>query len=138
MSVRRITCTFRFQWSGLEPAYTSPIHKLHTKGNTGVITKNLKPEPTAFFWGLAAPLLASGEATEGALMGFPCLRVDGEFFATCDHRTGELIVKLPRDRVQELIEQVFVVLGPGRRLGMVLDSNQREVPMAQPLHRAVV
>jgi hypothetical protein len=38
-------------------------------------------------------------------MGFPCLRVDGEFFATCDHRTGELIVKLPRARVQELIDQ---------------------------------
>ena len=37
-------------------------------------------------------------------MGFPCLRVEGEFFATCDHRTGELIVKLPAPRVQELID----------------------------------
>jgi hypothetical protein len=68
------------------------------------MTKNLKPAVTDLFWGLAAPLLSSGEATEGALMGFPCLRVEGEFFATCDHRTGELIVKLPKARVQELID----------------------------------
>ena len=68
------------------------------------MTKNLKPAVTDFFWELAAPLLSSDEATEGALMGFPCLRVEGEFFATCDHRTGELIVKLPRERVQELID----------------------------------
>ena len=68
------------------------------------MTKNLKPAVTDFFWGLAAPLLSSGEATEGGLMGFPCLRVGGEFFATCDHRTGDLIVKLPAARVQELID----------------------------------
>ena len=37
-------------------------------------------------------------------MGFPCLRSDGQFFASCDHRTGDLIVKLPRDRVAELID----------------------------------
>jgi hypothetical protein len=68
------------------------------------MTKNLKPAVTDFFWGLAAPLIASGQATEGVLMGFPCLRVKGEFFATCDHRTGELIVKLPRARVEELTD----------------------------------
>ena len=37
-------------------------------------------------------------------MGFLCLRVEEKFFATCDHRTGELMVKLPRERVQELID----------------------------------
>jgi hypothetical protein len=37
------------------------------------------------------------------MMGFPCLRVSGAFFASCDHRSGDLIVKLPRDRVQQLI-----------------------------------
>ena len=31
-------------------------------------------------------------------MGFLCLRVEEQFFATYDHRTGELIVKLPRER----------------------------------------
>jgi len=37
-------------------------------------------------------------------MGFLCLRVEEQFFATCDHRTGELMVKLPRKGVQELID----------------------------------
>ena len=36
-------------------------------------------------------------------MRFPCLRANGNFFATCDHRTGDLIVKLPRQRVDKLI-----------------------------------
>ena len=31
-------------------------------------------------------------------MGFLCLRVEEQFFATYDHRTGELIVKLPQER----------------------------------------
>ncbi len=67
------------------------------------MAKNLKPPTTDFFWGLAGPLLTSGLVTEGSLMGFPCLHVGGEFFATCDHRTGELIVKLSKERVPELI-----------------------------------
>ena len=33
----------------------------------------------------------------------PCLRVSGAFFAACDHRSGDLIVKLPRHRVQQLV-----------------------------------
>lgn len=28
-------------------------------------------------------------------MGFPCPRVAGAFFASCDHRAGDLIVRLP-------------------------------------------
>ncbi len=64
-----------------------------------------KTAPTAFFWKLADPLLRKPEISEGTLMGFPCLRVDGEFFATCDHRTGDLIVKLSRDRVKALIDE---------------------------------
>ena len=67
------------------------------------MAKNLKPPVTDFFWDLASPLLSSGIVTEGSLMGFPCLHMDGEFFASCDHRTGELIVKLSKERVQELI-----------------------------------
>lgn len=37
------------------------------------------------------------------MMGFPCVRVDGAFFASLDHRSGDLIVKLPAARVQEVI-----------------------------------
>ena len=73
---------------------------------TGIsMGKNLKPPATDFFWDLAGPLLASDAVTEGSLMGFPCLHTGGEFFATCDHRTGELILKLSKERVKELIAE---------------------------------
>ena len=64
-----------------------------------------KPDATDFFWDLAAEFLARDFVDEGSLMGFPCVRVNGDFFCTCDHRTGHLIVKLPKARVQELVEQ---------------------------------
>ena len=58
----------------------------------------------ALFRELAEPLLAEGLAEEGTIMGFPCLRAPGgAFLATAEHRTGDLIVKLPRARVDELI-----------------------------------
>lgn len=60
-------------------------------------------DPTAVFWELAGEFLARDEVEEGQLMGFPCLRVDGEFFATCDHRSGDLIVKLHRDDVAAMV-----------------------------------
>lgn len=57
----------------------------------------------ALFWDIAEPLLGAG-ATRSTMMGFPCLRIDGAFFASVDHRSGDLIVKLPASRVEELIE----------------------------------
>jgi hypothetical protein len=54
---------------------------------------------------LVAPLLASGAANRGTMMGFPCLRSDGRFFASIEPRTGNLIVKLPSARVQTLCEE---------------------------------
>ena len=62
-----------------------------------------KPELTDFFWDLAEPLLAQDSVDEGSLMGFPCIRVNGDFFCSCGHRTGHLIVKLAKERVQQLI-----------------------------------
>ena len=59
---------------------------------------------TEFFWELVEPMLGEPGIDEGTLMGFPCLRVNGDFFATCDHRSGDLIVKIHRDRVGELID----------------------------------
>jgi hypothetical protein len=58
----------------------------------------------ARFWDLAEPLLAQPGISRSTMMGFPCLRTDGKFFATCDHRSGALVVKLPEARVDELIE----------------------------------
>jgi hypothetical protein len=61
-------------------------------------------QPTTFFHDVAVAALVQPEVTTGTMMGFPCLRVRGGFFASCDHRTGDLIVKLPGHRVEELIE----------------------------------
>jgi hypothetical protein len=57
------------------------------------------------FWRLAAPLLEDAGVTRSTMMGYPCLRLDGDFFACCDRRTGDLVVKLDEARVAELIEE---------------------------------
>jgi hypothetical protein len=57
----------------------------------------------ARFWSFAEPLLAAPLVTRSTMMGFPCLRVSGRFFASFDRRTGALVVKLPVSRVDDLI-----------------------------------
>src|SRR5438477_12225112 len=44
---------------------------------------------------------AIGRAT---MMGYPCVRLAGRFLASYDDKTGCLVVKLPRDRVTELVD----------------------------------
>jgi hypothetical protein len=56
------------------------------------------------FWSLAEPLLARPGVERSTMMGLPCLRVHGAFFASCDRRTGALLVKLPRARVDQLVD----------------------------------
>ena len=56
------------------------------------------------FWELAEGWLAREGVTKSTMMGFPCLRRDGAFFA-CVHRTGEsMIVKVDASRVSELVD----------------------------------
>src|ERR1700732_4107693 len=59
--------------------------------------------PTDFCWEVSAAALTHSDVATGTMMGFPCLRVSGAFFASCDHRSGDLIVKLPKHRVEQLI-----------------------------------
>jgi hypothetical protein len=54
------------------------------------------------FWELAQQLLAEPGVTQGTMMGYPCLRANGAFFACVERTTGHLIVKLPAHRVNEL------------------------------------
>lgn len=56
------------------------------------------------FWAVAEPLLADAAVTRSTMMGLPCLRADGRFFASFDRRNTALVVKLPAARVDELIE----------------------------------
>lgn len=44
---------------------------------------------------------AIGRAT---MMGYPCVRLAKKFLASYDDKTGCLVVKLPRERVAELVE----------------------------------
>jgi hypothetical protein len=52
---------------------------------------------------LADELLEQPSVTRSTMMGYPCLRRDGVFFACVEHNSGHLIVKLPSDRVIELV-----------------------------------
>src|SRR5215207_8689738 len=56
------------------------------------------------FWAVARPLLEQAGVTRSTMMGFPCLRLDGDFFASCDPRSGELVVKLNAPRASALID----------------------------------
>jgi len=56
------------------------------------------------FWALAEPLLARPGVARSTMMGFPCLRLHGDFFASCDPRTGGLVVKVDAERSARLID----------------------------------
>lgn len=59
------------------------------------------------FWELAEPHLASGRLVEGTMMGHQCLRTAATngFVATVTRVTGNVVVKLPKARVSELIDE---------------------------------
>lgn len=69
------------------------------------------------FWDLAEPLLAHPGVERSTMMGLPCLRIQGAFFASCDRRNGDLLVKLPEARVDELVaaERAHAFAPAGRR-----------------------
>ncbi len=58
------------------------------------------------FWALADDMIAEGRVEEGTMMGHHCLRASqgGGFVATVERSSGDLVAKLPRPRVAELIE----------------------------------
>jgi hypothetical protein len=55
------------------------------------------------FWKLAEALFADPAVTRSTMMGFPCLRANGNFFACVERATGNLIVKLSAERVRDLV-----------------------------------
>ena len=56
------------------------------------------------FWVVAGAVLDRPGVTRSTMMGLPCLRQAGAFFASYDRRTGNLVVKLSEARVADLIE----------------------------------
>ena len=60
----------------------------------------------SMFWELIEELqLDDPRVEEGTIMGGRCARVAGEFLGLVDFKGSGLVVKLPRERVQELIDQ---------------------------------
>jgi hypothetical protein len=58
------------------------------------------------FWQLAAELQAeNAELVEGTIMKGRCLRLREEFVALVDYKDAGLVVKLSRERVDELIAE---------------------------------
>lgn len=43
------------------------------------------------------------EFEKGTMMGFPCMRRKGNFFASLEKDTGNLILKLPKDQVDAMV-----------------------------------
>lgn len=58
------------------------------------------------FWELAEPHLASGRLVEGTMMGHQCLRTarTNGFVATIERATGNVVMKLSKARVAEMVE----------------------------------
>ena len=58
------------------------------------------------FWELIEEFqLEDSRVEEGTIMGGRCARVSGEFLGLVDYRGSGMVVKLPKDRVAELIDQ---------------------------------
>ena len=66
----------------------------------------------AHFWSLSEPLLAEDGIARGTMMGLPCLRVDGQFFASVEHKGTRLIVKLPKARVAAHCSLTMPIVSP--------------------------
>lgn len=72
-----------------------------TRPEAGVTTPT---DDSVLFWELVDELrVEDPRVEEGTIMGGACARVDGEFLALVDFKGAGLVVKLPADRVQELI-----------------------------------
>jgi hypothetical protein len=63
-----------------------------------------RSDPHSRFWHLAEPLLARPGVSRSTMMGFPCLRLHDDFFASWDPRVQQLVIKLDASDVETLIQ----------------------------------
>ena len=62
-----------------------------------------RPDPDSQFWKMATPLLARPGIARSTMMGYPCLRLHGDFFASWDQPANQMVVKLDHNTVEALI-----------------------------------
>ncbi len=85
------------------------------------------------FWDLADDLIAQGIVEEGTMMGHHCLRSteSGGFVATVERSSGNMVVKLSRERVGELVDDgigaPFAPAGKVFREWVAIDRARSEV-----------
>lgn len=88
-------------------------------------------EAEELFWELAAELQREDpRVVEGTIMNGRCLRVGGQFLAKVDRKGAGLVVKLPRERVAELIAH-----GEGRPFAPAGKVFKEWVAIPQPDRR---
>lgn len=56
------------------------------------------------FWDEVAPFQAHGKLEESTMFGFRCVRAGKAFVAMPGHESDGMVVKLPAERVTELLE----------------------------------
>lgn len=77
----------------------------HGVGRVPKLMGNATDDTEDLFWLLAAELMADDpRVVEGTIMNGRCLRVGEEFLALVDYKGSGLVVKLPKARVNEVIE----------------------------------
>ena len=61
-------------------------------------------DPRALYDELTDDLLYDPAIGRATMMGHPCVRLAGSLLASYDDKTGCMVVKLPRERVAELVD----------------------------------
>lgn len=86
----------------LEQTSSRRLELIHEPGFR-IVTTSTPQAKKDLYQRLARELMADPAVTQATMMGLPCLRLNGAFFAALDRTTSNLIVKLPADRVADLI-----------------------------------
>lgn len=75
------------------------------------------PDGIALFSTLSRRYTRKPNVAVGTMMGFPCLRADGSFFASLNREATQLIVKLPEARVKTAVaEKEGLAFAPNGRV----------------------
>jgi len=88
-------------------------------------------DPVDLYHELTDDLLYDPAIGRATMMGYPCVRLAGRFLACFDDKAACLVVKLPRERVTELVEnghgEPFAPAGKVFREWVLIPTVDREL-----------